>query len=96
MKRTPIRQVSRKRAAENRIRAKLRASLIGQPCEAQLLGCAYTGTDWHERLSRARGGSITDEANRVWLCRPCHDYITTHPKWAETNGWSLSSYGGSA
>ena len=34
--------------------------------------------------------------NRVWLCRPCHEHITTHPWWAAENGWSLSSYGGSA
>ena len=80
-----------KRERENRLRRKLRAECIGEPCEAQLEGCAYTGTDWHERLSRARGGSITDEQNRVWLCRPCHRYITEHPKWAGENGWSLSA-----
>lgn len=92
MKRTPLRPVSARRRRENAIRAERRKALIGQPCEAQLSGCAYTGTDWHELLSRARGGSITDESNRAWLCRPCHEYITTHPRWAESAGWSLSRW----
>lgn len=89
----PIRAVSRKREGLNRIRARLRREMIGKPCEAQLEGCASTGTDWHERLSRARGGSIIDEANRCWLCRPCHEFITLHPAWAEANGWALSALG---
>ena len=84
-----LRAVSPKRARLLRIRAKLRAELIGNPCEAQLEGCAYTGTDWHERLSRARGGSVIDPANRVWLCRPCHSFVSLNPAWAEAEGWSL-------
>lgn len=86
----PLSPESKKRERENRRRRKLRSALIGAPCEAKLEGCAYTGTDWHELLSRARGGSITDESNRAWLCRPCHRYITEHPKWAAEHGWALS------
>jgi len=48
-------------------------------------------TDVHERLSRARGGSITDKANLVCLCRVCHDWITQHPREAEETGWSLKT-----
>lgn len=93
MKRTPLRPVSARRRRENAIRAERRKALIGQPCEAQLSGCAYTGTDWHELLSRARGGSITDESNRAWLCRPVsrvhHD---ASPVGRESAGWSLSRW----
>jgi hypothetical protein len=52
--------------------------------------------DIHERLSRARGGSITDLANLVAVCRPCHSWITTHPKDAEAEGWALSRRTGAA
>ena len=87
-----MRRVSPKRARLLRIRAKLRAELIGNPCEAQLEGCAYTGTDWHEVRGRARGGSLLDPANRKWLCRPCHQWITEHPKAATEMGFLRSAY----
>lgn len=86
-----IRPVSRKRAAELRLRAKLRPQHA--VCEVRRDGCTGIATDWHERLSRARGGSITSLSNRVMVCRACHSYITTHPAWAETAGWSLPSGG---
>lgn len=49
-------------------------------------------TDVHELLSRARGGSITDPSNLVCLCRPCHDWVTTHPKEATEKGWLRNSW----
>ena len=86
-----MRPVSAKRRQQLTIRRRLsalaREEWIG--CEARLEGCQNTATDWHERLSRARGGSITDTNNRVWLCRRCHEFVTTHPAWSEQNGWSL-------
>lgn len=94
MNRSRIRPVSKRRAAQNRVRARLRLEMVGKPCEAQLEGCAYTGTDWHERLSRARGGSPIDVENRVWLCRPCHSWVTEHPREATELGLLVSAYGG--
>lgn len=86
-----MRLVSARRRRQNAIRRRLlavaREEWIG--CEARLEGCQNTATDWHERLSRARGGSITDENNRVFLCRSCHIFITDHPRFSEENGWSL-------
>jgi len=49
-------------------------------------------TDVHELKSRARGGSITDKANLVCLCRPCHDLITRNPKRAAQEGWLRHSW----
>lgn len=96
MKRTRIKPVSAKRARENRQRAKLRLRMIethGVSCQAGILGvCDGRWTDMHERLSRARGGSVTDPDNIVLLCRPCHRLITEHPAWAEANGWALHSW----
>jgi hypothetical protein len=50
--------------------------------------------DVHEVLSRARGGSILDEANCRTLCRACHDWITLNPAAAEAEGWSRSQFNG--
>ena len=43
--------------------------------------------DVHEVKSRARGGSITDIKNLRCLCRPCHNWITSHPEEAHAQGW---------
>ena len=48
--------------------------------------------DIHEKKSRARGGSITDVENLVALCRPCHSWVTDHPKEAHEQGWLLWSW----
>jgi 5-methylcytosine-specific restriction endonuclease McrA len=58
--------------------------------------CVRCGTnpsdDVHEIVSRARGGSITDPANLVCLCRRCHSWVTTHPREATMEGWSAASW----
>lgn len=75
-----------------RLRRKLVARLLDERpvCER----ChRQRSTEIHERLSRARGGSITDEANCVALCSVCHHMITINPAWAEAEGWSLKSSG---
>ena len=48
--------------------------------------------DVHEIKSRARGGSITDRANLVCLCRACHDLITRDPAEAHRRGWLKNSW----
>ena len=41
----------------------------------------------HERLTRGRGGSITDPANCVVLCNACHAWVHDHPRQATEEGW---------
>lgn len=90
-----MRPVSLRRQRENRIRARLRAGLGAVACEAKIEGmCTGMAQDWHERLSRARGGSVIDVENRVMLCRACHSHITVNPVWSAEHGWSLSALGG--
>jgi 5-methylcytosine-specific restriction endonuclease McrA len=48
--------------------------------------------DVHEIKTRARGGSITDKNNLAVLCRPCHNWVTTHPKEAREQGWLKNSW----
>ena len=87
-----VNRVSRKRQAANRERAKLRSELINSrspKCER----CRVNDwTDMHERLSRARLGSITDRNNIALLCRGCHTWVTTHPKLATAEGWLIARW----
>jgi hypothetical protein len=54
--------------------------------------CFRIPWDVHEPLTRARGGSITDPANMMVVCRPCHDWIHTHPQLATQVGLLVSGY----
>lgn len=93
-RRKPLPPVSAKRKAENEIRWRAKADYLATHLHCEMCGkpfSHYLQPDIHERLSRARGGSITDPNNFVALCRPCHSHITRHPAWAEANGWALKS-----
>jgi hypothetical protein len=85
MRRTEIRPMSKRRAKENRERSKVLAELAGENpwCGAGLPGCTGQAQDGHEILTRARGGSITDKANILPICRSCHRAVTT-PKDSES------------
>jgi hypothetical protein len=48
--------------------------------------CVGKAVDVHEVKTRGRGGSILDEENLRCLCRPCHQYVTEHPKEAHALG----------
>jgi len=100
--RAPIKPVSAKRARENRTRAQMADRLWPDRREGTVMcGCGRAechrpADDLHEPLSRARGGSITDEANAVPLSRFCHDEITFSPEselgWAYEIGLLIHSW----
>ncbi len=54
--------------------------------------CELRARDWHEVQTRGRGGSIVNVANRLWVCRRCHDWIGTHPALARLAGVVLNSW----
>lgn len=98
MKRTPLtrktrlnaRSVKRQRLYRTE-RVPLVASLLADspPCQR----ChTQPAVDVHEIKTRARGGSITDLDNLAILCRPCHDWVGTHPKAATFEGWMKHSW----
>jgi hypothetical protein len=101
---TPIRRVSPRRRALLGERAALRLRVLlarpvceaGARLEAALPGhrCERDATDVHEPLTRARGGSIVDEANSLAVCRACHDAIHRHPTLATALGLLVSAYPG--
>ncbi len=47
----------------------------------------HRSTQVHEKLTRARGGDITDKDNCVALCRACHRWVHEHPAAATEEGW---------
>ena len=96
-----IRPVSKKRAAENRRRKQVTDAMKREgpvlcqfPCrdwgvEGPIDSvCNRRADDCHEIVSRARGGSITDPANLLPLCREHHRWVTEHPIEAEKLGLS--------
>lgn len=95
LKTTAIKPRSKKRAQLMReIRGPLvREILEERPwCERGLsvmtdLGEVKRSTQVHEKLTRARGGDITDKANCVAVCRACHMWIHDHPAAATEEGW---------
>lgn len=96
--RAPLKQRSDKMArvyAEERVPLVVRLLAERPWCEACPVYAEADGkgtyvrrrsVDLHEVLSRGRGGSITDEANILCVCRPCHDRIGHSPKQAEALG----------
>jgi len=95
MRRSRVNPISKKRLAELEGRKTTREIVLtrSELCEAGIENiCSRVATDVHEILTRGRGGSITDPDNCLALCRPCHSYITTHPKWAGDTGFVLHSW----
>jgi hypothetical protein len=62
-------------------------------CEANITGiCTWRSVDVHEVLRRSAGGDIVDDGNVKALCRPCHDWIHTHPREARRLGLLASRF----
>lgn len=101
-RRTPLRQMSKKRQREQRQRRDfVAATLAARPrCQAgplirgtdRIHPCYVWSSDVHEPLTRARGGSILDPDNAVAVCRSCHDWIHAHPAEATYLGLLRSQY----
>lgn len=84
-----MKQVSARRAAQNRQRRAMVTALYPDRPQCARPGCPRMADDIHEPLTRARGGSITDPGNQKPLCRPCHDEVTFAPE--STLGWAYDA-----
>ena len=85
-----IRPKSRKRLAEGREYANLRAKLVLHPSARCVVcweqnGQEHRPVDLHHRREMGMGGSYTNPANVVPVCREAHDHIHAN---AEKDGWS--------
>lgn len=83
MKQTPIRSVSKKRAAGKRLEVKLTQRLLEMTegiCEICNLWPTQKGLVKHEIQFRGRLGDPTDPFNCLLLCSRCH----VHARWPKT------------
>ena len=102
LRRTPLKQVSKKRRSQQAARRQfVHDTLQARPvCQAGPLvttvdrthQCQRTATDVHEVLTRARGGDILSPDNVRALCRACHDWVHNHPHDATHLGLLESQY----
>jgi 5-methylcytosine-specific restriction endonuclease McrA len=75
MKRTPLNKISKKKAAEKRIEAELRAKLLeehGGVCQNCGKWPDVFGLSLHHKIFKSRGGQSTEE-NCHLICRICHE-----------------------
>ena len=94
MKRSPIKRRSEKRVAANVVRQAMKAEVYARQ-DGRCARCKVSEIqDYHERLRRSAGGSITDPANVIGLCRACHSDVTLHGKQAIKDGWAVSRFSG--
>jgi hypothetical protein len=78
-KRYEVAKARRDMLEQNRSTVCQAASLVPEvKCQGQL--------DPHEPLTRARGGSITDPDNLIWLCRAHHSWVHSEPTKAHELG----------
>ena len=89
MKRSPLKRTGklRPRSKKTEVKYKERRKIVSEllstrtKCEAGIKGvCSNRSVDVHEVRTRGRGGSILNVDNLRCVCRPCHTWITEHPK----------------
>lgn len=95
-RRTRVKPQSAKRETDAALRRAVVAQLLAEfpRCQAWWVCQGAPAVEVHERLSRARGGSITDprHGHMVTICRACHHLATTEPAEAERRRMLLPSW----
>lgn len=91
-----MRRRSAKKTKEQVLRVRVLQELAlsrGLSCEAATEACEGEAVDGHEVLPRSAGGSATDPANILLVCRACHTWIHGHPEQSRKMGLLRSRYG---
>ncbi len=73
--------VSSRRQRANRERRAMADRRFPERPRCVVPWCTRMADDLHEPLTRARGGSITDEENTVPVCRQHNEELTMDPAW---------------
>jgi hypothetical protein len=88
-KRTRIKPMSEKRKRESKEYSKLRIEFLtdNQECQVKKSCCTHASTDVHHMARRGRFYLVVS----TWkaACRPCHDWIETHPMEAREEGFLM-------
>ncbi len=83
-----MRARSKKRAAQERVYAKLRVEFLrSRPVCEFPSGCLNPATDVHHKAGRS-GHRLNDVDHWAALCRECHDWVTVNPRGAYDLGIS--------
>lgn len=88
----PLRSMSSKRAKQQRDRVKALKSIDADQQVCQRCG-VERATDAHEVRNRSQGGDPTDLSGIKLLCRSCHEFLTTHPRQAVAEGFTITTRG---
>ena len=88
MKRSPIRKVSKKRDGELRVYRVLKAEFLKRRpyCEIFEPCCTRTAVDVHHVNGR-NGKRLLDVSWWLPVCRGCHSFIHSRPKYAREAGF---------
>src|SRR4051812_49238955 len=95
MTRSPLKRISRRKAAQATARRKCMTIVrkrSGGLCEAVTPVCTRYGQDGHEIRKQSQQGDPTDPANVRHVCRACHIYIGNHQAWAYSVGLLIRSW----
>lgn len=90
-RRKPLRSVSAKRRKLAPARKRCREAVI-ERAQGRCEVCGRVGFEVHEKLTRARGGSITDPSNCMLLCGECHAATHAMPREAAAIGLLISQH----
>lgn len=89
-RKTPMRRMSAKRRRQIPLRRACIEAVrerSGGRCEVGAICCTGGHDHTHEIKPRSAGGSITDPANCLAVCFPCHEAIHSRPNVARKAGW---------
>lgn len=87
----PLRPMSTKRRADNRVRRATMLAVFGEAPECAR--CGKPADDAHEPGLRSRGADPKDPKQVIPVCRACHDWIHANPKAATRAGFMRPSWG---
>src|SRR3990167_3991493 len=92
LKRTPLKQQSKKRQSEQYAYRKAKGELVAAAqgmCQGRIPNiCSTYATDMHHIRYRSRGASyVPGEGEARILCRFCHEFIHRNTRWAREQGF---------
>ena len=88
-KRVPIRKLSLKRIAEEKVYKVVRAEYLAEHPKCEVRGCGNKSVEVHHKSGRV-GDLLTDKRYFLAVCRGCHQKIELNPLWAKENNYSLN------
>jgi hypothetical protein len=87
MKRSPLRRVSKKRAKQNRLYAKVRKEYLEQNPVCEVCRSRLSSQIHHKR--GRFGERLTEQEHFLGVCFACHNQIHHNPSWAYAKDYMI-------